>query len=251
MIVVTGPGRTGTSFLAKLYEGLGFDPGGEWYPSVNAGMEARGFVECNMAVAEQLNVGAAYRLGGRTARMLAASARATEGRVPYWIRRRQMALFNRVRFARDRPDLMDFDALEKVVATHGDQMRQLAATRQVVKDPRFCWTLAAWLAAGADISTIVLTIRPLEAMADSRVRGGFYPKRAKPWAMHNFAYGIGLLLTTAAEYRVPVTILRYPDFLERPDDLYRSLPLPEPRSKEAFDEAFAALYKPDLVHDRR
>lgn len=251
MIIVTGPGRTGTSFLAKLYEGLGFDPGGEWYPSVNAGMEARAFVDTNMAVADMLRLGPAYRRGGRTARLLNASTRLTEGRVPDWFRRRHMRLLNRVRFGSDRPDLLDFDAMDRAVVTYGDKMRELASSRQVVKDPRFCWTLAAWLAAGADVSAIVLTIRPLDAMAESRVRGGFYPKRAKPWAMHNFAYGIGLLLTTAAEYRVPVTILRYPDFLERPDDLYASLPLPEPRSKEAFDAAFAAVYKPDLVHDRR
>ena len=36
MIVVTGPGRSGTSLVAQLYRELGFDPGGRWHDDVRA-----------------------------------------------------------------------------------------------------------------------------------------------------------------------------------------------------------------------
>ena len=37
MIVITGPGRGGTSLIASLYRELGFDQGGEWFDDTNAG----------------------------------------------------------------------------------------------------------------------------------------------------------------------------------------------------------------------
>ena len=47
MIVVTGVGRSGTSLIAALYQELGFDIGGGWVPSINAGLEAPDVVEAN------------------------------------------------------------------------------------------------------------------------------------------------------------------------------------------------------------
>src|SRR4051794_29719374 len=39
MIVITGPGRSGTSLLAKIYANAGIDPGGVWRDDVRAGLE--------------------------------------------------------------------------------------------------------------------------------------------------------------------------------------------------------------------
>ena len=40
MVIVTGPGRRSTSFVASVYRELGFDPLGEWRVDANSGFEA-------------------------------------------------------------------------------------------------------------------------------------------------------------------------------------------------------------------
>ena len=138
-----------------------------------------------------------------------------------------------------------------MVTEFGETLRMLAAETQVVKDPRFCWTLQTWLASGASIGAVVLALRPLDAMVESRVRAGMIPEQARTWAKSNFAYGIGLAMAAAVEYRVPIEILRFPDFLDQPRDLYERLPLPEERSWEEFHAAFVKVHDASLVHDRR
>lgn len=251
MIVVTGPGRSGTSFLAALYKELGFDPGGRYEPAVTAGLEAGDVVRTNLALAEELGTSIRERRGGRVLAALGTVVRKSEGRVPPWLRRPFVSAVDVLRYRKVTPDLMRWDSLPAVVERHGEELRALAKQRTVVKDPRFCWTLRAWLASDAPVEALVLTIRPLDAMADSRVRVRMYSTRARDWGKHNYCYGLGLVLTAAAEYRVPVVPLRFPDFLEDPDELHRVLPLPEPRSAEEFKRAFAAVYAPDLVHDGR
>jgi len=39
MIIITGPGRSGTSVLAQFCLKMGYNPGGSWYDCVDAGME--------------------------------------------------------------------------------------------------------------------------------------------------------------------------------------------------------------------
>ena len=39
MLVITGPGRSGTSALALFCRAIGCDPGGVWCDEVNAGLE--------------------------------------------------------------------------------------------------------------------------------------------------------------------------------------------------------------------
>jgi hypothetical protein len=146
---------------------------------------------------------------------------------------------------------MDWSGLDAVVTEFGETLRTLAAETQVAKDPRFCWTLQAWLASGASISAVVLALRPLDAMVESRVRAGMIPDIARAWAKNNYAYGIGLALAAAVEHRVPIEVLRFPDFLDHPRDLYERLPLPEKRTWEEFHAAFVKLHDPSLVHDRR
>jgi len=251
VIVVTGPGRSGTSFLAALYRELGFDPGGRWEPAVDAGLEDRELVRLNLAVARAMGVSIRERRGGRVLESLGTLVRASDGRVPVALRRPFVAAADALRYLRSTPDLMDWASVDPVVGRFGDQMRAMAKERAVVKDPRFCFTLRAWLASGAPVEAVVFTIRPLDAMADSRVRVRMYSGRARDWARHNYCYGIGLLMTAVAEHRVPLTQLRYPDFLEQPEALHALLPLPEPRSWPEFEAAFRAVYDPSLVHDRR
>jgi hypothetical protein len=251
VIVVTGPGRSGTTLLASLYRELGFDPGGTWTPSVRAGLEDREIVSLNLALARALGVSIRERRGGRLLEGAGTLVRASDGRLSPALRRPLTAAVDVLRYWRSTPDLMDWDALARTVERYGEQMRALAAGRPVVKDPRFCFTLRAWLAAGAPIEAVVFTVRPLDAMADSRVRVSMYSRRARDWARHNYCYGIGLLTTAVAEHRLPLTTLRFPDFIKDPDHLYRVLPLPQPRTADEFQRAFSAVVDPSLVHDER
>jgi hypothetical protein len=171
--------------------------------------------------------------------------------LPAPVHARVNPIIQALRYRRNAGDLMDWTRLSKVVDQYGGAMRALAARTDVVKDPRFCWTLHAWLASGVSIEAVVFAIRPLDAMAESRMRVGMIPERAGAWAMNNSAYGIGLAMAAIAEYPVPFEILRFPDFLNDPDELHARLPLPEERSRSKFREAFARLRDDALVHDRR
>jgi len=251
VIVITGPGRSGTTFLAMLYRELGFDPGGRWNPLVNAGMEAKQFSAFNNELAAALGTVGSPQKGTRSLLSLKRVSAFSAGRFPALVHARVDSVLGSLRYHRNAADVMDWTKLDAVVDRYGEAMRELSASTQVVKDPRFCWTLHAWLASGASIDSLVLAIRPLEAMAESRVRAGMIPVWARTWAMNNFAYGIGLAMAATNEYRVPVEVLRFPDFLDQPRELYDRLPLPEERSWSDFSEAFAKCRDPSLVHDWR
>lgn len=251
MIVITGPGRSGTSFLARLYRELGFDPGGRWEPFHNAGFEHPKVVSLNNDIAREIGVGIRERRGNVVFEGLGTVVRASEGRVPRKIRRPFVRTVDVMRYTRSTPDLLDFESVDQVATKYGDQMRAVAKELQVVKDPRFSFTLRVWLAAGVPVEAVVLNIRPLDAMADSRVRAMMFSARARAWARHNYAYGTGLLLTAVIEHRLPLTILRYPDFMENPEELHSRLPFPEPCSVAGFTRAFETIYDPALVHDSR
>ena len=57
MIIITGPGRSGTSLVAELYRDLGFDPGGAWNAEISAGREAEDIVRANLKIMHGLGVG--------------------------------------------------------------------------------------------------------------------------------------------------------------------------------------------------
>jgi len=251
VIVITGPGRSGTSFLALLYRELGFDPGGTWMAQTNAGLEAGQYARINTEMASELGTVVAPRGGARSFRSLERLGRASERRLPPGIGPRVSSALRGVRYRRNTLDLMDWTKLDGVVARYGERLKSLSQETEVVKDPRFCWTLQAWLAGGASISAVVLALRPLDAMVESRVRAGMIPEESGIWAKNSFAYGIGLVMAAVSEYRVPMTVLRFPDFLNDPEDLHRRLPLPEERSWDEFHDAFVTVHDASLVHDRR
>ena len=61
MIIITGSGRSGTSFVARLYKELGFDPGGEWYPHSDSGLEELELVRLNELILQELGLRFALR----------------------------------------------------------------------------------------------------------------------------------------------------------------------------------------------
>jgi hypothetical protein len=54
MLIITGPGRSGTSVLALYCQKMGYDPGGEWCDVLNAGLEDRRVVTINDALLREL-----------------------------------------------------------------------------------------------------------------------------------------------------------------------------------------------------
>jgi hypothetical protein len=256
VIVITGPGRSGSSFLASLYKELGFDPGGGWRPQENSGLEDSAFVRANDALMADLGTSSGLGRGGKHGPGSERSQRLNQllGSSTFLQSNHRLATaVDGLRFRRASLDLIDWSLLDQVVEQHGQSLVQLCAGTDVVKDPRFCWTLPVWLASGAPITCIVLTLRALDAMVDSRLRvqGAMVEPYARSWVKNNFAYGIGLAVATAADHRVALQTFRYPDFLNGPEDLYERLPLPESRSWDEFSAAFEKLNDNSLVHDRR
>ena len=251
MIVITSPGRSGTSFLALLYRELGFDPGGRYRPSVSAGMENHTFSRTNKQLGAALGTVPAPGMGTNSFKNLERFRARNTHYLPQSLHEPLKSLVETLRYRRNTQDLMDWSKLPLVVAERGEELRALAAQTQVVKDPRFCWTLSAWLASGASISSVVVPLRPLDAMVESRIRAGMLSQTNRTWAHNNFAYGIGLLMAAVTEYNVPLTLLRFPNFMSDARELYERLPLPEPRKCEDFQSAFDKVHDPSLVHDRR
>lgn len=211
MIVITGPGRSGTSFLADLYRNLRFDPGGGWQDTIRAGREQKDVVAINSAIMEELNVPRAGR------------AEIGEQR---------------------------WDSISEQAARYSAQMRSIAEAWEVVKDPRFTWTLRAWLEAGAKIDHVVVTLRPIKDVVQSAVHAGMAkPTRedATNVMSSHMMFRIGCLLTTLGEYQVPHTTLSFPAYLSDPEQLYRSLVFPRPVKYSKFEKVLRKTFKPGLV----
>src|SRR5579871_5582171 len=54
MLIITGPGRSGTSVLALFCQRLGYHPGGQWYDCVSAGLEDERVVLINDALEAEI-----------------------------------------------------------------------------------------------------------------------------------------------------------------------------------------------------
>jgi hypothetical protein len=238
VIVLTGPGRTGTSVLARLYRELGFDPGGLWHPEINAGLEEREVMAANVDMATELGM-AFIRARLAVPRRMAPAARLT----PTRLRRKVYGALAR----RRPPQLLQWDRFDVVVDRYRDRLVSLAADRQVVKDPRFCWTLPVWLAAGAPIEYVVITLRDLPSMVASRTDAN-HSTFGDDALRNSLVYSVGMATLAVHEHRLPHTILRFPDFLEDPRELHRVLRFPSPVPPEKVAEVLQRLHRPDLVH---
>jgi hypothetical protein len=254
MIVITGPGRSGTSFLATLYRDLGLDPGGVWNPVARAGFEDRAVVRMNHRLLRELGMAAS----GRQFRFTPDER--IPGRLKSLARRMiptgtQAAIRSALREppwrSPDRVDVVRWDVFDDVVERHAPELRKLAAERTVVKDPTFCWTLGVWCAAGVPVEHVLIAVRSLDAMARSRLSQQWLTSRSLGPLKNWMAYGTGLLMSTIHDLRLEHAIVRFPDFLSDPETLYRAMQLPGTISYEAFAEAFRSNVDPDLVHDHR
>ena len=236
MIVITGVGRSGTSFLAQVYRELGFDPGGRWLPAVSAGYEDDEVVAANELVAHDL--GLLFLGGPRPAppgRGGLLSSRRGKGRPA----------------TPDQFDTIDPERVQPAVELHRDRVRKVAAEHVVVKDPRFCWTMPVWLRAGAKIDHVVLSTRAMDAVIASRRAAGHLRYRTEAAATNELIYALGVCLAAITEFDVPYSIVRFPHVLDCPEQAASRLPFPEPVAPDRITEAVRSVARRDLVHDWR
>jgi len=225
VIVITGVGRSGTSYLARVYRELGFDPGGHWQPDINAGLEADDVVSANERLARDLGL-----------RFFGAPTRSPLGR---WMPQRRSAYHG-----------VDPETIAALAAEYGEELRALAG-RAVAKDPRFCWTMAVWAAAGASIDHVVISVRAMDAIVDSRVAAGHLRFGPRHVAVNELVHGLGLCVAAVVDHRLPYSVVRFPDYLDDPGGLYAALAFPGEVDEERFTAAAHAVVRRDLVHDWR
>jgi hypothetical protein len=233
VLVVTGPGRSGTSLVAELYRELGFEPGGRWNPKVRAGNEDSEIVDVNRRIAKALGMGR-YEDRRRRRRSVTKKLRRA-------VRRR------RLRAPRlDAP--LDWSRFSSTVERFGPTLRHLADSHAVVKDPRFAWTLRVWAAAGANIEHVLVCIRSLDAMVASRIAAGMTGHASEQVVRNAIVYHVGLCMTALHDYGLEYNVVRFPDFAKQPETLYAAMQFPESVSRERFLEAFARVAREDLIH---
>jgi hypothetical protein len=261
VIIITGPGRSGTSILARVYQELGFSPikgGGGWDPAIAGGLEDAEVGQLNEQLIAELGLRSqVHRIASQARRLntvlrhpdpRSASARSRQGGgEPQY--RRGGSLSDRLAraIAGHHVRLLRWDALPQVVERHGAEMRRLAADRRVVKDPAFCLTMSAWAAAQADIDHVVVSLRSLDATAAGLLWTGHLPQWAAAVARDHVVYRVGILVAALTDYRLSYAIVRFPDFLNDPEDLYESLRFPEPVTREQVVDVVARLRDPTLV----
>jgi hypothetical protein len=238
MIIITGLGRSGTSAVARLYQELGFDPGGAWFPEMNAGLEDHAIVRLNEGVVKGLGIGVPER-----------ELPAAWERIPESIRRAGRRRFQILHETFSLRPEVRWERFDSTVGRYGPALREAARTRPVAKDPRFAWTLGVWAAAGAVLDHVVLCMRDLDAVVRSRVRVGRDDPQRATRSKNALIYKLGLCLSAIHEWRLPHSVLRFPDFVNDPEGLYRTLPFPEPVTEEAFRAAFDHVIHRDQVHD--
>lgn len=243
MIVLTGPGRSGTSLLALLYHELGFDPGGRWNDEVRAGLEDERCVELNQAVLDGMGASPNGRRGD-----VPPAVRSTLRRlVPQGMRQRARQRFRERTPQRTLPPVR-WSRVPDIVERLGPQLRAYAEETAVVKDPRFCFTLGVWLASGARIDHVVVTVRDSAASASSRVSADLSKFADDDLMRTSTVLGLGTLFDVLLNTDVPHRVLRFPSWPGDVDNL-ATLPFPGAESvpTERVRTAVERVFEPSLV----
>lgn len=244
MIVITGPGRSGTSVLARLYDALGFDIGGTWNDEIRAGLEDKPVVDLNKAILEYLDMAPLGRYRGGPA-VSAVVGKRTGSLLKKIVPARMRKRFRKEVAKRGDASLayeIPWDRVPAAAAHFAPRMAEQVARKRAVKDPLFSWTLPVWFAADAGITHVVATSRDIDAMLDSRKDAAHLMADQLGEAKASMQYALDLLESELPKSGVPFVMLRFPDFLKDADALYAQLPLPGITS-DAFRSVFDAEVK--------
>lgn len=219
MILITGPGRSGTSLIASIYRELGYDPGGAWDDSVDAGYEDPDIVRLNNNLKRELKL-STYRLPGPLRR----------------ISRRYPRVLSPLKAVLS-PNQLDWRRLDRVLSRYGGTLRDVADSYAVVKDPDMSSLLPVWAAAGANIEYVLVAMRSSSAMMESRTRASL-TDYAPHHTRNAIAYGVGMLVTALYDYNIPHGFVRFEEWTGRPETLFREARFPAPVSFDDFLCAF-------------
>jgi hypothetical protein len=245
MIIITGVGRSGTSLIASVYEELGVSVGGEWVPTINAGLEDPEIVEANEIIMSTLGLTGFHRslVPASMKRMIKRHVSAST------IERVRGSADSRPRIRQGHHlSLLDWDRMADLVQSMGSRLRGLAEDHPVAKDPRFRYTIPAWLASGANIEYALISLRNLDAAMESKVAAGYESAGSRVQLRNWLVYGFGLCIDTLLEHDVEHAMVRFPDFLQAPETLYRAMRFPEPVEQERFMSAFKRVVRPEMIH---
>jgi hypothetical protein len=254
VIIIAGQGRSGTSLVARVYKELGFDPGGAWDESANMGFETAPVHDANERIIEALGMEEA----GRRFRFI------PDRRLPKMVKergKRLLPLSVRTRLiwlvkqppwrSNARLQLIAWERFDEAVDRLRPLLHEVSRTHPVAKDPRFSWTLPVWVASGVPIEHVVVCVRSVDVVIERRIDYEWIPPKSKVSAKTWFVFGLGLCMTTIYDHRLSHGVLRFPDFVDRPEEVFDALRFPEQVPRERFLEAFARSVRKNLVHDFR
>lgn len=211
---------------------------------MRAGLEDSRVVELNSRIIRLLGVGIPTR------------------NAPQWIRNARLPLPSALRtLVRSRFEVVP-EILARRPAVHwerfhgtvdrlGGELVDEATAHQVVKDPRFCWTLPVWAAAGAPLDHVLICLRSVDAVIRSRIRIGHLDPSSWSATKNAFILAAGMCLTAVNDYSLDYDLVRFPRFLDAPRELYEAIRFPEPVSWERFSEALAQVADRARVHEWR
>jgi hypothetical protein len=246
VIIITGPGRSGTSFLAKLYVELGLDIGGQWYPEISAGYERDVIVSINKAIMRDLglrNLDLSHESVVQVLMNLLPVRRLARSQ------RLKSLIYTLPGMTNGRPGHLRWERMDQVVEKYRPALIDLSRSYPVAKDPRFCFTLPVWIAAGIDIDHVLMAVRSFNGIVNS-MTSIRHPFHSEGVVKNILAYGIGLCLSTIYEHRLSHNLIRFPDFLDHPEKLFCALRFPMEVTKEEFLQVFESIVRREFVHDR-
>lgn len=250
MIIITGPGRSGTSVIARLYQELGFNPGGTWNTKVNAGLESPDVAAINDAIKKDLGIETLLGTGaGLRYRFpkLYSFGKLIRSLLPEKIERMGRSM---LMGARKDVELVQWEEMNEVIEKYKLTLQDISSSHQVVKDPQFCWTLIVWAAVGVQIEQVLVCVRALDSMVHSRFSAGQLKTQSISKAKNSLVYGMGLCMAALHSYALPHEVLQFPGFLKHPRNLYNKMIFPAPVKYERFSRVFDRVVNLDKVHEK-
>jgi len=252
MIIITGPGRSGTSVIARLYQELGFDPGGAWIPKVNAGLESPDIVAVNDAIIKELGIetllGNSLALRYRFPKIYSFGS-IIKPLLPQRIRKRVRPMLMLMNASKD-VQLVRWEKLADVAKKYKIVLHDISDSHIVAKDPRFCWTLMVWAVVGVQIEKVLICVRSINSMVRSRFSAGHLKVRSMSKAKNSLIYGMGLCITALHTYNIEYNIIQFPSFLRQPRKLYAAMVFPTPIEYAQFLHVFNHVVDLNKVHEK-
>ena len=235
MIIITGTGRSGTSFLGKLYVELGFKVAGAevWRPDGRPGIEEPIVNQLLAEIMQDLVIPAGNNILQKTLFSIGKKIigqKIADKSLRGSLRKRS--------YVRNQILLHDMTKLDVLAKKYQVRILELSRNYQVIKAPGFCRTLGVWAAAGAPIEHVVVTMRKTIDVIKSQERLNALRFTDYSLAYNHYALISGYLMAAIADNNLPACWIQFPDFLEKPEWLQQQLYFPSKVSDGDFIQAF-------------